>query len=45
MELDDLALVLQRGRAAGVEKIYITGTYLEDSKEAIEAIQSNPDGK
>lgn len=44
-KIDDLALVLQRARDAGVQKIYITGTNLEDSKEAIEAIESNTDGK
>jgi Tat protein secretion system quality control protein TatD with DNase activity len=43
-KLDDLALILQRARDAGVQKIYITGTNLEDSKEAIEAIESNTDG-
>lgn len=42
---DDLALVLQRARDGGVQKIFITGTNLEDSKEAIEAIESNDDGK
>ncbi|KAI8087195.1 hypothetical protein BDF21DRAFT_437361 [Thamnidium elegans] len=42
---DDLTLVLKRARDAGVEKIFITGTNLEDSKEAIEAIESNPDAK
>ncbi|GAA5800435.1 hypothetical protein HPULCUR_005865 [Helicostylum pulchrum] len=42
--VDDLPLVLKRARNAGVEKIFITGTNLEDSKEAIEAIESNPDG-
>ncbi|KAL7333956.1 hypothetical protein PS15p_202792 [Mucor circinelloides] len=38
---DDLALVLKRAREGGVEKIIITGTNLEESKEAIEAIQTN----
>lgn len=38
-------MILQRARDAGVEKIFITGTNLEDSKEAIEAIESNNDGK
>jgi TatD DNase family protein len=38
-------LILQRARDAGVEKIFITGTNLEDSKEAIETIESNGDGK
>ncbi|KAI7894914.1 uncharacterized protein EV154DRAFT_497386 [Mucor mucedo] len=42
---DDLPLVLKRARDAGVEKIFITGTNLEDSREAIEAIESNNDAK
>ncbi|GAN01085.1 deoxyribonuclease TATDN1-like protein [Mucor ambiguus] len=37
---DDFALVLKRAREGGVEKIIITGTNLEESKEAIETIQS-----
>lgn len=41
---DDLALVLKRAREGGVEKIIITGTNLEESKEAIEAIQTNDQG-
>lgn len=45
INIDDLPLILQRARAAGVQKIYITGTNLEDSKESIEAIESNPDGE
>lgn len=44
MQIDDLPLVLKRARDAGVEKIFITGTNLEDSEEAIEAIESNEDG-
>ncbi|KAI7908137.1 uncharacterized protein BX663DRAFT_528655 [Cokeromyces recurvatus] len=42
---DDLPLVLQRARNAGVQKIFVTGTNLEESKEAIEAIESNNDAK
>ncbi|KAI8645811.1 hypothetical protein BD408DRAFT_312787, partial [Parasitella parasitica] len=42
---DDLALVLKRAREGGVQKILITGTNLQDSKEAIEAIENNDDAK
>lgn len=41
---DDFALVLKRAREGGVEKIIITGTNLEESKEAIETIQNNDEG-
>ncbi|KAF1797470.1 hypothetical protein FB192DRAFT_1175250 [Mucor lusitanicus] len=42
---DDFALVLKRAREGGVEKIIITGTNLEESKEAIETIQNNDEAK
>ncbi|KAI8967735.1 putative deoxyribonuclease TATDN1-like protein [Mycotypha africana] len=38
---DDFNLVLQRAQEAGVKKMFITGTNLEDSKEAIESINSH----
>ncbi|KAI8360844.1 hypothetical protein EDC96DRAFT_512749 [Choanephora cucurbitarum] len=40
---DDLHLVLQRARDAGVQKIFITGTNLEESKEALELIEQDKD--
>ncbi|RCH91812.1 TatD DNase [Rhizopus stolonifer] len=40
---DDFGLILQRARDAGVEKIFITGTNLEESKEAIELTEQHPD--
>ncbi|KAI9207036.1 deoxyribonuclease TATDN1 [Polychytrium aggregatum] len=36
---DDLHLVLERARTAGVEKIIVTGTNLQDSGEALELVR------
>ncbi|KAI9280693.1 hypothetical protein BY458DRAFT_430533 [Sporodiniella umbellata] len=38
---DDFALILERAKKASVEKIFITGTTLSESKEAIEYIENN----
>ncbi|KAG0748801.1 hypothetical protein G6F57_004855 [Rhizopus arrhizus] len=40
---DDLSLILQRAKKAGVQKLFITGTNLSEAKEAIEYIDSNPE--
>lgn len=45
LSTDDWHLVLERARKAGVEKLIITGTNLEEAKEAIDVIKQHNESK